>query len=224
LTGHMPALITWWRQDVETLSPGADPTAVYDTGTDLMRRWTEPQRKYHTTTHLVEMFWALEELEEAGAIDSWEGALGRITAWFHDAVYAVPDAGDNEARSAAIASEALPRLGFGLEGTTTVAHLVRASERHDLPATRGLEAAFHDADLWILSAPTDRFDAYCAQVREEYAGVPDAAYAQGRSAILIPFLERPRVYATDHAHTEWTERARENLRRELDRLSPTGGK
>ena len=215
----MPALITWWRHDVETLSPGADPAAVHDLGADLLRRWTEPQRKYHTTTHLVEMFWALEELEEAGSTDHREGALGRVAAWFHDAVYAVPDAGDNEARSAAIAAEVLPRLGFRPEDSSMVERLVRASERHDLPAPDGLEAAFHDADLWILSAPPDRFDAYCAQVREEYAMVPDPAYAQGRSAILTPFLDRPQVYATDHAHAEWTVRARENLRRELDRLA-----
>jgi predicted metal-dependent HD superfamily phosphohydrolase len=215
----MPALITWWTQDVGRLSPEADAGVVFDAGADLMRRWAEPQRKYHTTTHLVEMFWALEELEEAGSIDAREGALGRVAAWFHDAVYAVPDPGGNEQRSAALAAEALPRLGFQAGDVATVDRLVRASERHELPTSSGLDAAFHDADLWILSAKDERFDTYCAQVREEYAAVPDAAYAAGRSAILQPFLDRPRIYATDHADAEWTELARANLRRELSRLS-----
>ena len=216
----MPALITWWTRDIAQLSPDAPAEAVYAAGADLLRRWSEPQRSYHTTTHLVEMFWALEELEEAGETDARKGAVGRVAAWFHDAVYAVPDAAGNEERSAAVAAEALRRLGLHDHDLTVVDRLVRASERHALPDRHGLDAAFHDADLWILSAPGDRFDAYCSQVREEYAQVPDAAYAMGRSAILAPFLERPRIYATDAADAGWTGRARENLRRELDRLSP----
>ncbi|MEO7071128.1 MAG: hypothetical protein ABI131_11635 [Nostocoides sp.] len=215
----MPALITWWTQDINLLSPDADPHLVHEAGADLLGRWAEPHRTYHTTTHLVEVFWALEELEEAGAIAARDGALGRIGAWFHDAVYAVPDAGSNEPLSADLASETLPRLSFRDDDVATVDHLVRASERHDVPATACLEAAFHDADLWILSTTPERFDTFCAQVREEYVAVPDAAYAKGRSTILRPFLDRPRIYATDHAHAEWTPSARDNLRRELDRLS-----
>ena len=38
-------------------------------------------------------------------------------------------------------------------------------------------------------------------------------------AVLAPFVERDRLYLTDHAHERWTGRARVNLRRELDRLS-----
>lgn len=215
----MPALITWWRQDVRVLSPGADPSAVHDTGADLLRRWSEPHRRYHTTTHLVEMFGALEELEAAEVIGARDATLGRLAAWFHDAVYEVPDVDGNEERSAKMASEALPRLGLGGADLATVEHLIRASERHQLPGPDGLGAAFHDADLWVLSAVPERFDTYCAQVREEYAQVPDAAYARGRTAVLAPFLDRPRIYATPAAHVGWTARARTNLGRELGRLS-----
>lgn len=215
----MPALITWWAQDVRVLSPHAEPSAVHDTGADLLRRWSEPHRRYHTTTHLVEMFWALEELESAGVLDPRSATLGRLAGWFHDAVYTVPDADGNEERSAQVASAALPRLGFDTADLATVDHLIRASERHELPGPDALEGAFHDADLWVLSAAPERFDTYCAQVREEYARLPDAAYARGRTAVLAPFLDRHRIYATAAADADWTERARANLRRELDRLS-----
>jgi predicted metal-dependent HD superfamily phosphohydrolase len=216
----MPALITWWTRDIALLSPEAPAETVHAAGADLLRRWSEARRSYHTTTHLVEMFWALEELEEAGETDAREGAVGRVAAWFHVAVYTVPDATGNEVRSAAVASESLRRLGFHDRDLAVVDRLIRASERHALPDRHGLDGAFHDADLWILSAPEGRFDTYCRQVREEYAQVPDAAYATGRSAILAPFLERPRIYATDAADAGWTGRARENLHRELARLSP----
>ena len=215
----MPALIAWWTQDVARLAPDADPGSVFAAGADLLRRWGEPHRRYHTTTHLVELFWALEEVEEGGELDAREGALGRVAAWVHDAVYAVPDPGDNESRSAALGVEVLQRIGFRDEDVAVVDALVRASERHELPVGGGLAAAFHDADLWVLAAPADRFDGYCQQVREEYAMVPDAAYRQGRSDILRPFLERDRIYATRLGHAAWEPRARANLERELTRLA-----
>ena len=49
------------------------------------------------------------------------------------------------------------------------------TDGHSAPADDPLTAAFHDADLWILAAPEQRFDAYCAQVREEYAFVDEQA-------------------------------------------------
>lgn len=214
----MPALIAWWTTDLGALAPAAPTDRVLDVGRELLRRWTEPHRRYHTTTHLVEMFWALEDLEEAGELSARDGVVGRVAAWFHDAVYAVPDPGDNEAASAALAVERLPALGVTDEEVAVVERIVRASERHELPEGGGLVAAFHDADLWVLAAPSGRFDAYCAQVREEYALVPDPAYRQGRAAVLRPFLDREHVYATRLGRSAWEPRARANLARELDRL------
>ena len=56
-------------------------------------------------------------------------------------------------------------------------------------------------------------------MREEYAAVPDDAFAAGRTRVLQPFLRRDTVYATRHARREWNDRARLNLARELSRLS-----
>ncbi len=69
----MPALISWWTLDVRTLAPEAHADAVARTGAELLRRWSDPARRYHGTTHLVEMFWALEDLEAAGEIDDQAG-------------------------------------------------------------------------------------------------------------------------------------------------------
>lgn len=217
----MPALITWWTLDVEELAPGAHSDAVAAIGTDLLRRLGEPQRRYHTNRHVLEMFWALEDLEKAGAITAREGALGRTAAWFHDAVYEpAAAAGENEAASAELAVRELGALGVAVEDVDVVRRLVLATERHDPVVDGGLPAAFHDADLWILAAPEDRFDEYCAQVREEYAVVPDDEFARGRSRILQPFLERDAVYETRFGRREWERRARVNLARELERLRP----
>ncbi|MDR6862789.1 hypothetical protein [Phycicoccus sp. 3266] len=214
----MPALITWWKLDLADLAPGAHSDAVQAIGADLLGRWTEPHRRYHTTRHLVEVFWALEDLEQAGALEPREATLGRLVGWFHDAVYdpSTPG-GDNEQASADLAVRDLRALGLAEDDVDTVRDLVVATTSHDLPDS-GLAAAFHDADLWILSAPPERYAQYTEQVREEYAAVPDEAFRAGRAAVLRPFLERDCVYATSFARDTWEERARQNLAGELRAL------
>lgn len=216
----MPALLTWWKLDIARLAPEAHSDAVEVIGLDLLRRLEEPHRRYHTTLHVVEMYSALEELEREGVLSDREAALAGVAACFHDAVYdpAAPPGG-NEADSADLAVRCLTSLGLATADVDQVRRLVLATEQHDAPRGDGLDAAFHDADLWILAASDDRFDEYCAQVREEYAAVPDAAYAAGRTAALEPFLRRDTVYATRHGRRAWGERARVNLARELARLN-----
>lgn len=216
----MLALISWWTMDVRGVAPRAPhDDVVQRAGSDLLARWTEPARRYHTTRHLVEMFGALEELEDAGEIDDRQCSVARLAAWFHDAVYdPAATSGSNEADSAVLARDTLHQLSFGEDDIAAVDRLIQLTARHDTDATEPLDAAFHDADLWILSAPQERFDSYCDQVREEYAHVSDAAYRHGRAAILGPLLHRDTIYRTTHALHAWSTPARINLGRELARL------
>lgn len=215
----MPALNTWWSLDVRAIAPEAPDYAVTRSGADLLARWTEPARRYHTTRHLVEMFWALEELETAGEIDDRQCSVARLAGWFHDAIYD-PRArsGSNEADSAILARDTLQQLEIGDDDIDAIDRLIRLTASHDGDVKEHLDAAFHDADLWILSAPEERFDSYCDQVREEYAQVPDTAYRQRRAAILEPLLHRDTIYRTSHALHGWETPARINLGRELARL------
>jgi Uncharacterized protein conserved in bacteria len=215
----MPALSTWWSLDVRAVAPQAHDYAVQRSGADLLTRWTEPARRYHTTRHLVEMFWALEELEAVGEIDDRQSSIARLAAWFHDAVYH-PGAshGSNEADSAALARDHLQQVGLVDDDIEAIEAMIRITANHDAHHEAPLEAAFQDADLWILSAPVERFDGYCQQVRQEYSGVPDAAYQRGRSAILEALLHRDTIYRTSHALHLWETPARINLGRELARL------
>ena len=222
-TEIMSALIHSWTMDVRDIAPQA-PTddVVARAGAELLARWNEPGRRYHTTRHLVEMFRALEELEEAGQIDGRQCSVARLAAWFHDAIYDPgASAGSNEEDSAALARNTLQELGFRHEDIDVIDRLILTTVGHDPDDTDGadrVDDAFHDADLWILSAPADRFDGYCDQVREEFARVPDRAYRQGRTAVLEPFAHRDTIYRTSHAVHHWETPARINLGRELARL------
>jgi predicted metal-dependent HD superfamily phosphohydrolase len=216
----MPALINWWTMDVRRLAARApDRDVLNRLGTDLLRRWTEPGRRYHTTTHLVEMFGALEEIEDAHEIDDRQSCLARVAAWFHDAVYdPAARPGSNEADSALLARSSLGELDFADPDITSIEQLIRLTARHNADAAQPLDAAFHDADLWILSAPQARFDRYCDQVRMEFDHVPDDDYRKARAAILRPLLHRDRIYRTSHALHTWETPAQINLGRELSRL------
>jgi len=216
----VPALITWWTQDIAELAPGADPDAVAGVGADLLARWTQPHRRYHGTRHLVEMFWALDDLTDAGELSHEDATVGRVAACLHDAVYdpaAAP--GANEAASAGLASEVLAGLGLDPAHVRTVVDLVRMTADHVVDQGDALQRAFHDADLWILAADEERFDDYCGQVREEYASVPDAVFGPARATILRGLVGTTGLYLTAYGQQHWGGPARANLARELARLA-----
>ena len=217
----MDALRGRWRNDCAPVSRAAR-TEVDDVGARLLRRWREPHRHYHDVTHLTEVLAAVDTLSAATGLEGDDHTAALLAAWFHDAVYSAEDHTTNEAASAELADEELRRLGVRDEIRSRVGLLVLDTVTHDLsdPAARDVaRVVLHDADLWILAAPLARFDEYCRQVREEYAHVPPAAYASGRSEVLRPFLVRPHVYRSQHAREAWEETARENLARELTRLA-----
>ncbi|UJH69539.1 hypothetical protein [Ornithinimicrobium sp. INDO-MA30-4] len=84
--------------------------------------------------------------------------------------------------------------------------LILATVTHDGidsgDVSAALSAAFNDADLWILSAPPRRYAEYARDVRTEYAHVPDAMFAAGRTQIMAALIDRPQVYATSMAQAE----------------------
>ncbi|MDX2678810.1 HD domain-containing protein [Streptomyces sp. NY05-11A] len=190
---------------------GPDPALYAD---DLLARWQEPQRRYHTLTHLTAVLDHVDELQ-AHADDP---DVVRLAAWFHDAVY-LPDRSENEERSARLAERALPEAGVSRERTAEVARLVRLTVTHD-PADDDRDGqVLCDADLAILAAPPSVYAAYTAAVREEYHFVPSDAFRTGRAAILRQLLDLPRLFRTPYGSARWEETARYNLRGELELLA-----
>lgn len=218
----MDALRGRWRADCTGVAAGAPAETVDDVGTDLLRRWHEPHRHYHDATHLTEVLAAVDLLCSVDEVNGPHRAVATLATWFHDAVYDVDPAADNETASASLAARQLERLSVDPQVTARVVSVVLDTASHDLTPQASADPArmvVHDADLWVLCAPVDRFDEYCAQVREEYAHVPVAVYASARAEVLRPFLVRDHVYRTSHARVEWEPSARENLARELTRLA-----
>jgi len=190
---------------------GPDPVPYAD---NLLARWQEPQRRYHTLTHLTAVLDHVDVLEEHAA----DLDVVHLAAWFHDAVY-FPDRSENEERSARLVERALPEAGVSAAKTAEVARLVRLTVTHD-PADDDRDGqVLCDADLAILAAPPAAYAAYTAAVREEYGFVPPAAFRDGRAAILRQLLALPALFRTPYGRSKWEATARYNLAAELEMLS-----
>lgn len=193
---------------------GPDP-APY--GRNLLSRWAEPQRRYHTVDHLRAVLDRIDELTDQGG-EGGELELVRLAAWFHDAVYR-PDRSENEERSAALAEKALTEAGLTAHEVTEVARLVRLTTTHD-PDQGDLNGeTLCDADLAILATDPDTYRGYTQAVREEYGFVPEEAFRAGRAAVLRQLLGLPRLFRTPYGAAVWEEKARENLEKELAELT-----
>ena len=206
-----------WRGTWRTLGASrVDEAALRD----LLARYAEPQRHYHTMQHLTECFaqWDLvrAEAEHPGEVE--------LALWYHDAVYDARRS-DNEARSAELAREAVVAAGLPAGAGADVADRVTTlilETRHLAPPTIPDAACLVDVDLAILAAPAARFDEYETQVRAEYAWVPAPLYRRKRREVLTALLARPHLYATLHFRRVAEGPARENLRRSLARLGGAG--
>jgi predicted metal-dependent HD superfamily phosphohydrolase len=184
----------------------------------LAERYREPHRRYHDLRHLQEVLQTVDDL--ADAADDVEAV--RWAAWFHDAVYDV-HRDDNEERSAQLAERDLAALGLDRATVSEVSRLVRLTATHQPEDDDANGAVLCDADLRILAADPWRHAEYVADVRAEYAHVPDPEFRAGRAAVLRSLLSSDRLFRTERAYTRWEERARANLAAELRRLESVNG-
>jgi predicted metal-dependent HD superfamily phosphohydrolase len=74
---------------------------------------------------------------------------------------------------------------------------------------------FLDFDMAILGAPWEEYATYLANIRKEYRWYPDMLYYPGRKSFLKQTLEKEHFYHTEVFRKELEERARENMRREV---------
>lgn len=191
--GIAPELIERWHALVSTW--GASPAAIDGAFADLVARYGEPHRRYHTLEHIGEVL----ALVNGGAVE--------LAAWFHDVIYDTR-ASDSEARSATYAGEVLARLNGPADVIAEVQRLIALTAGHVVDAGDTNGKVLVAADLSILGAEPARYERHARDVRAEYAHVDDDAWRAGRAGVLRSLLE----LVSD-------ERARSNIVRELAGLA-----
>jgi predicted metal-dependent HD superfamily phosphohydrolase len=188
---------------------------------DLLIRYAEPHRRYHTAAHIM---WVVRHLHDMAPTPSAELLAAAL---YHDAIYD-PKAAENEARSAVIAATDLARIGWPIERCATVQAMIVATAGHvgghadgsaliDQPNSAET-AMLLDADLAILGAEPGAYQAYVTGVRAEYAHVDDDTWRTGRAQVLRHFIDRRRLFTTEYMYTAREHRARANIDAELAAL------
>jgi predicted metal-dependent HD superfamily phosphohydrolase len=197
---------------------------------DVLSRYAEPHRHYHNATHIMFVLRHLHDVSRASNVPLSHETIA--AALYHDAIYDA-SAGDNEACSAVLAAKDLAEIGWTAQQCGSVSALILATAGHladdaatsadvaasvastDSAASPDDTAMLLDADLAILGADPGAYQAYANGVRAEYAHVDDVQWRAGRTAVLMRFLRRDRLFITDHMHATFDHRARANMEAEL---------
>jgi predicted metal-dependent HD superfamily phosphohydrolase len=188
------------------------PIQLYD---EVIAKYDEPHRCYHTQQHLAECLDKFTELRHL-AINPAEIELA---LWFHDAVYE-PTRHDNELLSAEWAKSSVISAGLDLAIASRVYQLIMATQHHAKPENTDTQVLI-DIDLAILGANPERYHEYEQQIRQEYAFVPEPIFKAKRSEILQRFLALPTIFNTPLFIERYEQQARTNINQAVEQLCPT---
>ena len=172
-------------------------------GADLIARWSEPHRYYHDLGHLSDALAALDLLGPASRSEE-------IALWFHDAVH-TSSPGHDEQLSAALAAQELPAVGMEAAEVAEIVRLVLVTIDHVPAAGDAAGARVSDADLAILGAEPERYQASVLALRAEAAAMDEATWRASRRAALAAFAATRPLFHTARGNSRWEGPARANL-------------
>jgi predicted metal-dependent HD superfamily phosphohydrolase len=189
----------------------------------LFGLYNEPHRRYHDLGHITNLLARLDRLTPYSRPGLDRMLETEIAIWFHDAVYEVGSA-RNEESSALLARAFLFSLDAVDDGPTNgnkagalldaVNEAILATKHDGRQISGNGTRLMIDLDLAHFADPWATFDESNKRIREEYAAVNEDAYRYGRTAFLTQLMSRP-IY---HVLTELEEPARENLRKHVKEL------
>lgn len=179
---------------------------------EIVARYSEPHRHYHTLRHVAACLRTLDDL----SLLCEHPAEVELALWFHDAIYD-PNRSDNESASAELARSGLAKLKVPAACIDRVASAVVATADH-VPRTRD-EAVVSDVDLAILGTRESDFDQFERQIAREFSHVPAPLFRQGRQRVLNEFLSRTAIYRVPKINSLLEQNARRNLERRIDELA-----
>jgi predicted metal-dependent HD superfamily phosphohydrolase len=176
--------------------------------------YAQPHRRYHDERHLDDCLRQLDDLRDVTEDDR---RRLRWAALWHDAIYD-PLRIDNEERSADLAKAEL--IGCGVDETDAdeVARLILLTKGHSVDEADRLGALLVSVDLSILGSDPERYSSYAADVRAEYAHVPDEGWRSRRAAVLRHLIEANPLYPNADFRQRLEAQAKRNMDAELRSL------
>ena len=190
----------------------ADEQIIHDSWSEIADHYSKKDRYYHNLEHLSNMLGELRDVENR--ITAFEAVLYAL--YYHDIIYD-PSKGDNEEKSAELASQRLLQLNVPSEAIAKCLKLILATKTHSVSDDPDINF-FCDADLSILGAEPNRYSKYTQDIKNEYSIYPSVIFKSGRKNVLNHFLKMERIFKSDHFHDKYESCARRNLAAELETL------
>ncbi len=209
-------MIDWLKNEWITLvsNYSSDKDLIYNYWEDITSQYSKKSRYYHNLEHIHNMLVQLETIK--GEIANLPEI--KFAIWYHDIIYKSTKK-DNEEKSAAFAKNRLKSFSFNINSIKKVEELILSTKKHNVILNQNQDNAYLlDLDLSILGSNWETYKNYTQKIRKEYKIYPDFMYKSGRKKVLQHFLERDTLYFTKTYKIQFENKARENIKRELETL------
>jgi predicted metal-dependent HD superfamily phosphohydrolase len=201
-----------WDETLKLVGSTGAPLSVFE---EILTKYQEPWRYYHTLEHLRSGFEVLDRYLKAKTTGQIELAF-----WYHDFEYD-PKSTDNENKSAEAASERVTKiLQFPLTFAIEVGRLILATKHTTTPSTESAKVLL-DMDLSILGEVPEVFDQYELNIRREYPEfmVPKEIFRETRREILKQMLRDPFYNTPEMRSSPYESRVGSNIEGSISKLS-----
>lgn len=207
-----------FAQHLSAMTSDILPNQINRLWQNIVTRYGEPQRAYHTLNHIEQLLVQFESIKYHLA----KPHIIALALYYHDVIYD-PTRSDNELKSAEYATDALSPY-LSPEQCQQIHALIMMTANHQIDtlvdSDKYNDAAYLlDMDLSILGAPWSAYEQYAKAIRQEYTHVADDSYRDGRTAVLQGLLAHPKLYLTDHYYNQLETQARANIKHELTSLA-----
>lgn len=194
---------------INLLAAYASRLAIDKCYDDIIGRYSEGHRTYHTINHIACCLQALDDVRD----HIHDIFCVELAIWFHDVIYD-PKNSDNELKSAEFARECLIVMDVPKEKTGTIENYIRKTKHPSQPVLAD-EKYLVDIDLNILGASSDEYFIYEHAIRQEYSFISLDKYIIGRKQFLEAMLNKKSIYTTEYFRSKYEVQANVNIRKAL---------
>lgn len=190
---------------------------------DLVGRYSQPRRAYHTLDHVLYCLVLLDEYRFLAEDPHRTGAL-ELALWMHDVIYRTHrcPAGlpSSEVLSAVYTDDVLAacKVDFALREKVYGLIMVTHHDRERYPAKTRDEMLMADIDWSPLGCPWKEFEQNGRNIRHEYAGYSDEEFRRGRIAFMRAATLECKQFYLPEFEARFGDQARENITKELENL------
>ena len=198
-------------------------TAELNISTDSALEWWEllatqymrSFRHYHTLPHL----WFMVSKLQNSPFEVSNALL--LAIYFHDVIYYPSHKGFEDDRNDEMRSKDL-FLDFAEKNQLdpslyAAADYILATIKHEPITDFEEEKVLLDLDMSILAS--EDYSTYAENIRKEFYFYDKEDYSLRRTQVLKKILSKDRIYFTEHFHQLYEEKARENIKYEIESLS-----